>query len=66
MYVASKSSLKIYLEAFSIVLFPDHLWPFTDGILGYQFTKRLESFALCYSQSVLLEDSKENHTLLWF
>jgi hypothetical protein len=26
--------------------------------------KRLESFTLCYSQSLLLADFKENHTLL--
>jgi hypothetical protein len=37
-----------------------------DGILGHQFHKRLESFALCYSQSFLLADFKENQTLLWF
>ncbi len=37
-----------------------------DGILGYKFDKRLESFALCYSQSLLLADLKENHTILWF
>jgi hypothetical protein len=37
-----------------------------DGILGPQFNKRLESFAPCYSQSLLLADFKENHTLLWF
>ena len=33
-----------------------------DGILGHQFNKRLESFAPCYSQSLLLADFKENHT----
>ncbi len=27
--------------------------------------KRLESFSPCYSQSILLADFKENHTLLW-
>jgi hypothetical protein len=37
-----------------------------DGILGHKFEKRLESFAQCYSQSLLLADFKENHTLLWF
>ncbi len=37
-----------------------------DGILGHQFDKRLESFAPCYSQSLLLADFTENHTLLWF
>jgi hypothetical protein len=31
-----------------------------------QFDKKLESFATCYSQSLLLADFKENHTLLWF
>jgi hypothetical protein len=30
---------------------------FKDGILGHQGDKRLESFALCFT---------ENHTLLWF
>jgi hypothetical protein len=35
---------------------------FRDGLLN----KRLESFALCYSQSLLLADFKENHTLLWY
>jgi hypothetical protein len=29
-----------------------------DGILGHQFNKRLESFAPCYSQSLLLADFK--------
>jgi hypothetical protein len=28
--------------------------------------KRLVSFAPCCSQSLLLSDLKENHTLLWF
>jgi hypothetical protein len=37
-----------------------------DGILGHQFNKGLESFAPCYSQFLLLEDFKENHTFLWF
>ncbi len=37
-----------------------------DGILGHQFEKRLESFAPCYSQSLLLADFTDNHTLLWF
>jgi hypothetical protein len=27
-----------------------------DGILGHQFIKRLESFAACYSQFLLLAD----------
>jgi hypothetical protein len=30
-----------------------------DGIIGHQFNKRLESFASCYSQSLLLADFKE-------
>jgi hypothetical protein len=34
-----------------------------DGILRHQFNERLESFALCYSQSLLLADFKENNTL---
>jgi hypothetical protein len=38
---------------------------FWDGILGHQFYIRLESFAPCYSQSRLLVDFKENHTLLF-
>jgi hypothetical protein len=33
-----------------------------DGILAHKFNKRLESFAPCYSQSLLLADFKENHT----
>jgi len=37
---------------------------YRDGILVHQFNKRLESFASCYSQSLLLADFKENHTLL--
>ncbi len=36
-----------------------------DGIHGQKFKKRLESFAPCYSQFLLLADFKENHTLLW-
>jgi hypothetical protein len=32
---------------------------YRDGILGHQFKKRQESFAPCYSQS-LLADIKEN------
>jgi hypothetical protein len=39
---------------------------YRDGILGHQFKKKLEYFALCYSQSLLLADFKENHTLLSF
>ncbi len=39
---------------------------YRDGILGYQFNKRLESFASYYSQSLLRADFKEKHTLLWF
>jgi hypothetical protein len=31
-----------------------------DGILGHQFNKRLESFASCFSQSLLLADFKES------
>ncbi len=38
----------------------------SDGILGHKFNKRLESFAPCYSKSLLLADFTENHTLLWF
>jgi hypothetical protein len=37
-----------------------------DGILGHQFDKRLESFAPCYSQFILLPDFKDNHSLLCF
>ncbi len=37
-----------------------------DGILSHQFDKRLESFAPCFSQSLLLAVCKENHTLLWY
>jgi hypothetical protein len=37
-----------------------------DEILGDQFNKRRESFAPCYSQSLLLADFKENHTIHWF
>jgi hypothetical protein len=37
-----------------------------EEILGHQFNKRLEFFASCYSQSLLLADFKENHTFLWF
>ncbi len=36
-----------------------------DGILEHQFNKRLESFAPCYSQSLLLVDFEENRTLCW-
>ncbi len=43
-----------------------HQAHFRDGILGHQLNKRLESFAPCYSQSLLLADFKENHTLLWY
>ncbi len=35
-----------------------------DGILGHQFNKSLESFAPCYSRSLLLADFKEIRTLL--
>jgi hypothetical protein len=35
---------------------------FTDSSL----TKDKESFALCYSKSLLLADFEENYTLLWF
>ncbi len=34
--------------------------------LDIKYNKRLEFFAPCYSQSSLLADFKENHTLLWF
>jgi hypothetical protein len=37
-----------------------------DGVLGHQLYKRLEFFAPCYLQSLLLADFKENHILLWF
>jgi hypothetical protein len=37
---------------------------YRDGILGHLCNKRREYFALCYPQSLLLEDFKENHTLL--
>jgi hypothetical protein len=37
---------------------------YRDGILVHQFSKRLESFASCSSQSLLIADFKENHTLL--
>jgi hypothetical protein len=37
-----------------------------DEILGHVLDKRLKSFAPCYSQSLLLADFTENHTLLWF
>jgi hypothetical protein len=37
-----------------------------DGILGHEFDKRLESFAQCFSQSLLLTDFTEIHTLLRF
>jgi hypothetical protein len=36
-----------------------------NGILGHQFEKGLESFAPCYSQSLLLVDFKENYTLIF-
>jgi hypothetical protein len=39
---------------------------YRDGILEHQFNKSLESFAPCYSRSLLLADFKENPTLLWF
>jgi hypothetical protein len=35
-----------------------------DGSLGLQFDKRFESFAPCFSQSLLLADFKEKHYLL--
>jgi hypothetical protein len=35
-----------------------------DGILGHHFNKRLETFAPCNLQSLLLTDFKENRTLL--
>ncbi len=34
------------------------------GILGHEVDKRLESFAPCYSQFLLLADFTENHTIL--
>jgi hypothetical protein len=36
------------------------------GILGYQFNKRFESFAPCYSQSLLLANFTETHTVSGF
>ncbi len=44
------------------LLFYDIFW---NGILGHQFNKRLESFAPCYSQSLLQADFEEKLTLLW-
>jgi hypothetical protein len=44
------------------MLFDSLCW---DGIPGHQFNKRLEPFDPCYSQPLLLEDFRENHTLLW-
>ncbi len=35
-------------------------------ILGHHFDKRHGFVAPCYSQSFLLADFTENHTLLWF
>ncbi len=35
-------------------------------ILEHQFDKRLESFAPCHSQSLLLADFTETHTLFRF
>jgi hypothetical protein len=35
-----------------------------DGILRHQFDKKHEYFALCYSQSLLLTDFKENPTFV--
>jgi hypothetical protein len=36
---------------------------YRDEILGHQFDKRLDSFALCYSQSLLLADFRENYAI---
>jgi hypothetical protein len=36
-----------------------------DEILGHQFNKILESFASSYSQSLVLADFKESHSLIW-
>jgi hypothetical protein len=36
-----------------------------DGILGHQFNQRLESFAPCYSQSLLQEDFEETYPSLF-
>ncbi len=36
-----------------------------EGIIEHQFNKRLESFGSWYSQSFLLADFKENHTVLF-
>ncbi len=33
-----------------------------DGVLGHRFNKRLESFASCYSQSLLLADLKKPYS----
>jgi hypothetical protein len=35
-----------------------------DGILGHQINKRLESFAPCYSQSLILADVKKTYSTL--
>ncbi len=43
-----------------------YLSEYRDGILEHEFDKRLESFALCNSQSLLLADFITNHILLWF
>jgi hypothetical protein len=36
-----------------------------DGILGHRFDSRLAPFVPCYSQSLLLGDMTENHTLVF-
>ncbi len=59
LYLSSITGLFIHVELFLGYVV-------CDRILGHQFYKRIESFALSYSQSRLLTDFKENHTLLWF
>ncbi len=43
--------------------FPNTVYFTWDGFLGNEFDKKLESFAPCYSQSLLLAGLTENHTL---
>jgi hypothetical protein len=46
----------------STVRLPSSVVEFGDEILGHQINKRLESFAQCHSQFILLADFKENRT----
>jgi hypothetical protein len=46
-------------------IFSGHCLGSRDGILGHKFNKR-ESFAPCYSKSLLMADFRENYSLLWF